>query len=80
MKRIIRESDMHRRILFLYLNKSLNVYSVIGFNNVSFSRTIIRSMNRINIISSEFINNKNLQILINLNNLNITLFNYISSK
>ena len=77
MKRIIRESDMHRRILFLYLTKSLNVYSVIGFNNVSFSRTIIRSMNRINIISSEFINNENLQILINLNNLNITLFNYI---
>ena len=37
---------------------------------------LLDSFDRIDIISSEFINNKNLGILMNLHNLNITLFNY----
>lgn len=76
MKSIIKQSDISRRILYLFVNKSLNIYTVNGFNNVSISKTIVRSFDRINIISGEFINNKNLGILMNLHNLNITLFNY----
>ena len=58
------------------MNKSLNIYTVNGLNNVGIARTIVKSFDRIDIISSEFIKNKNLDILINLHNLNITLFNY----
>jgi hypothetical protein len=76
MKSIIKQSDISRKILYLFINESLNIYTVNGFNNVSVSRTIIRSFDRINIISSEVINNKNMEILMNLHNLNITLFNY----
>jgi hypothetical protein len=76
MKSIINQSDITRKILFLYINKSLNIYTVNGFNNVSVSRTIVRSFDRINIISGEFINNKNIEILMNLHNLNIALLNY----
>jgi hypothetical protein len=76
MKSIIKQSDMSRKILYLYIIGSLNIYSVNGFNNVAICRTIIKSFDRINIISSEFINNKNLQLLMNLHNSNITLFNY----
>lgn len=76
MKSIIKQSDVSRKILYLFLNKSLNIYTVNGLNNVGIARTIVRSFDRIDIISSEFIKNKNLDILINLHNLNITLFNY----
>jgi len=76
MKTIINQSDTSRKILYLYMNKSLNIYTVNGFNNVSISRTIVRSFDRINIISGEFINNKNIEILMNLHNLNIVLLNY----
>jgi hypothetical protein len=76
MKTIINQSDTNRKILHLYMNKSLNIYTVNGFNNVSISRTIVRSFDRINIISSEFINNKHIEILMNLHNLNIVLLNY----
>jgi len=76
MKSIIKQSEIRRNILYLFINKSLNIYTVNGFNNVCISRTIVRSFDRINIISGEFINNKNLGILMNLHNLNITLFNY----
>jgi hypothetical protein len=76
MKSIIKQSDISRRILYLFVNKSLNIYTVNGLNNVGIARTIVKSFDRIDIISSEFIKNKNLDILINLHNLNITLFNY----
>lgn len=76
MKNIIKQSDMSRKILYLFINKSLDVYTVNGSNSINISRTIIRSFDRINIIPSEFINNKNIEISINLHNLNITLFNY----
>lgn len=76
MKSIIKQSDISSKVLYLFMNKSLNIYSVNGFNNVGISRTVVRSFDRINIISGEFINNKNLGILMNLHNLNITLFNY----
>jgi len=76
MKSIIKQSDISRKILYLFINKSLNIYTVNGLNNVGFARTIVKSFDRINIISGEFINNKNLGILMNLHNLNITLFNY----
>jgi hypothetical protein len=76
MKSIIKQSDISRKILFLFMNKSLNIYTVNGLNNVGIARTIVKSFDRIDIISSEFIKNKNLDILINLHNLNITLFNY----
>src|SRR6188474_987185 len=75
MKSIIKQSDISRKILYLFINKSLNIYTVNGFNNVSISRTFVRSFDRINIISGEYINNKNIEILMNLHNLNITLFN-----
>ena len=76
MKTIINQSDTSRKILYLYINKSLNIYTVNGFNNASISRTIVRSFDRVNIISGEFINNKNIAILMNLHNLNIALLNY----
>jgi len=76
MKSIIKQSDISRKILYLFINKSLNIYTVNGLNNVGIARTIVKSFDRIDIISSEFIKNKNLDILINLHNLNITLFNY----
>src|SRR4029078_5304258 len=76
MKSIIKQSDISRKVLYLFLNKSLNIYTVNGFKNVGISRTIVRNFDRINIISGEFINNKNLGILMNLHNLNVTLFNY----
>jgi len=76
MKSIIKQSDISRKILYLFINKSLNIYTVNGFNNVSISRTIVRSFDRINIISGEFINNKNIEFLMNLHNLNIALLNY----
>ena len=76
MKSIIKKSDISRKILFLFINNSLNIYTVNGLNNVGIARTIVKSFDRIDIISSEFIKNKNLDILINLHNLNITLFNY----
>ena len=77
MKSIIKQSDISRKILYLFINKSLNIYTVNGLNNVGIARTIVKSFDRIDIISSEFIKNKNLDILINLHNLNITLFNYL---
>jgi hypothetical protein len=76
MKSIIKQSDVNREILYLFINGSLNIFTVNGFNNVGISRTVVRSFDRINIISGEFINNKNLEVLMNLHNLNITLFNY----
>ena len=76
MKSIIKQSDISRKILYLFINKSLNIYTVNGVNNAGIARTIVRSFDRTDIISSEFIKNKNLDILINLHNLNITLFNY----
>lgn len=76
MKSIIKQSDISRKILYLFINKSLNIYTVNGLNNAGIARTIVRSFDRTDIISSEFIKNKNLDILINLHNLNITLFNY----
>jgi hypothetical protein len=76
MKSIIKQSDISRKILYLFINKSLNIYTVNGLNNVGIARTIVKSFDRIDIISSEFIKNKNLDILINLHNLNIALFNY----
>ncbi len=76
MKSIIKQSDISRKILYIFINKSLNIYTVNGLNNVGIARTIVKSFDRIDIISSEFIKNKNLDILINLHNLNITLFNY----
>jgi hypothetical protein len=76
MKSIIKQSDISRKILYLFINKSLDIYTVNGFNNVGISRTVVRSFDRINIISSESINNKNLEVLMNLHNLNIMLFNY----
>ena len=76
MKSIIKQSEIRRKVLYLFINKSLKIYTVNGFKNVSISRTIVRSFDRINIISDEFINNKNLGIFMNLHNLNITLFNY----
>ena len=76
MKSIIKQSDISRKILYLFINKSLNIYTVNGLNNAGIARTIVRSFDRTDIISNEFIKNKNLDILINLHNLNITLFNY----
>jgi hypothetical protein len=76
IKSIIKQSDTSRKLLYLFLNESLNIYTVDGFNNVLIARTIVRSFDRINIISDEFINNKNLGILMNLHNINIKLFNY----
>lgn len=76
MKSILKQSDISRKILYLFIIKSLNIYTVNGLNNVGIARTIVRSFDRIDIISNEFIKNKNLDILINLHNLNITLFNY----
>jgi hypothetical protein len=76
MKSIIKQSDISRKILYLFINGSLNIFTVNGFNNVGISRTVVRSFDRINIISGEIINNKNLEALMNLHNLNITLFNY----
>jgi hypothetical protein len=75
MKNIFRQSNMNRKILYLYINGSLNIYSENGFNNVSICRTIISSFDRINIISRELINNKNWEFLMNLHNSNMTLFN-----
>lgn len=76
MKSVIKQSDISRKILYTFINKSLNIYTVNGLNNVGIARTIVRSFDRIDIISSEFIKTKNLDILINLHNINITLFNY----
>jgi hypothetical protein len=76
MKSIIKQSDISRKILYLFINKSLNIYTVNGLNNIGIARTIVKSFDRIDIISSESIKNKNLDILINLHNLNIALFNY----
>jgi hypothetical protein len=76
MKNIIKQSEMSHKILYLFIHKSLDIYTVDGSNNASISRTIIRSFDRINIIPGEFINNKNMEILMNLHNLNLTLFNY----
>jgi hypothetical protein len=76
IKSIIKQSTISRKILYLFMNESMNIYTVDGFNNVLIARTIVRSFDRINIISGEFINNKNLGILMNLHNINITLFNY----
>ena len=76
MKSIIKQSDISRKILYIFINNSLNIYTVNGFNNDNICKTIIRSFDRINIISHEIINNKNLEILMNLHNLNNTLFNY----
>lgn len=73
---IIKQSDMSRKILYLFINKSLNIYTVNGLNNVGVARTIVKSFDRIDIIYSELIKNKNLDILITLHNLNIALFNY----
>jgi hypothetical protein len=73
---IIKQSDISRKILYLFINKSLNIYTVNGLNNIGIARTIVKSFDRIDIISSELIKNKNLDILINLHNLNIALFNY----
>ena len=76
MKSIIKQSDISRKILYLFINGPLNIFTVNGFNNVNISMTVVRSFDRINIISGDFINNKNLEVLMNLHNLNITLFNY----
>jgi len=76
MKNIIKQSEMNRKILYFFIHESLDIYTVDGSNNVSISKTIIRSFDRINIIPGEFINNKNIEILMNLHNLNVTLFNY----
>jgi len=77
MGRIIKEINMHNKILFLYLTSSLNIYTVNGFNNVTVSRTIIKSLDRINIVSSRVVNNEKLELLTNLHKLNITLVNNI---
>ena len=77
IKRIIKETDIHSKILFLYLNKSLNMYTVNGYNNVSSCRTIIRSFDRINIVSNEIAENDKLHLLTNLHKLNVTLLNYV---
>ena len=42
MKSIIKQSDISSKVLYLFMNKSLNIYSVNGFNNVGISRTIVR--------------------------------------
>jgi hypothetical protein len=76
MKSIIKQSDISRKILYLFINKSLNIYTVNGLNNIGIARTIVKSFDRIDIISNELIKNKNLDILINLHGLNIALFNY----
>jgi len=77
VRKMFKKNKLNRHILLLYLTNSIYVNSINGFNNNGISRTIIKSFNRINIISNDILYDQNSKNLLKLHNLNIRLFDYI---
>ncbi|MGH9981557.1 MAG: hypothetical protein ACRD6U_08385 [Nitrososphaeraceae archaeon] len=72
--KLINEYKIHP-ILFFYPFTLLNIYSIDGYNNNIVSRTIMKSLDKINIINSSYLDKAH--ILVEIHNLNVLLIDSI---